>query len=72
MVWIGRLHTAWRGATAHGRLGHALALGLGLAWLVPAVVFAQEETVDLEIILAVDASSSVSTEEFDLQMRGLA
>ena len=30
------------------------------------------EPVDLELVLAVDASSSVSAEEFDLQMRGLA
>ena len=29
-------------------------------------------SVDLELVLAVDASSSVSAEEFDLQMRGLA
>ena len=30
------------------------------------------EPVDLELVLAVDASSSVSDEEFDLQMKGLA
>ena len=33
---------------------------------------AQERTVDLELILAIDTSSSVSSEEFDLQMRGMA
>jgi len=33
---------------------------------------AEDVPVDLELILAVDASSSVSSEEFDLQMRGLA
>lgn len=49
-----------------------LVLGLGLALLAPADARAQEEHVDLELILAVDASSSVSTEEFDLQIRGLA
>lgn len=31
-----------------------------------------EYSVDLELVLAVDASSSVSAEEFDLQMQGLA
>ena len=38
-------------------------------------LFAQDgaaETVDLELVLAVDTSSSVSPLEFDLQMRGLA
>ncbi|HIC79907.1 MAG TPA: DUF1194 domain-containing protein [Kiloniellaceae bacterium] len=40
-------------------------------------MFAQAEAgggqaVDLELVLAVDASSSVSAEEFDLQMRGFA
>ena len=33
---------------------------------------AQEEVVDLELVLAVDASSSVSAQEFDLQIKGLA
>lgn len=33
---------------------------------------AQGQVVDLELVLAVDASSSVSAEEFDLQMRGFA
>lgn len=33
---------------------------------------AQEQTVDLELILAIDTSSSVSSEEFDLQMRGMS
>ena len=33
---------------------------------------AVQEPVDLELILAVDASSSVSAEEFDLQIKGLA
>ena len=32
----------------------------------------QGQVVDLELVLAVDASSSVSVEEFDLQMRGFA
>lgn len=31
-----------------------------------------EQPIDLELMLAVDASSSVSIEEFDLQMQGLA
>ena len=33
---------------------------------------ASEQPVDLELVLAVDASSSVSAEEFELQTRGLA
>ena len=33
---------------------------------------AEGQLVDLELILAVDASSSVSAEEFELQMRGLS
>ncbi|TQV80407.1 DUF1194 domain-containing protein [Denitrobaculum tricleocarpae] len=33
---------------------------------------AQERTVDLELILAIDTSSSVSSQEFDLQMRGMS
>ena len=33
---------------------------------------AQERTVDLELILAIDTSSSVSSEEFDLQMKGMS
>ncbi len=44
----------------------------GLPWGAPAAELAQERIVDLELVLAVDASSSVSAEEFDLQIRGLA
>ncbi len=42
--------------------------------LIPTTVpaLAQERPVDLELVLAVDASASVSGEEFDLQVRGLA
>ena len=32
----------------------------------------QERNVDLELVLAIDTSSSVSSEEFDLQMRGMS
>ncbi len=39
---------------------------------VPAAELGQERIVDLELVLAVDASSSVSVAEFDLQIRGLA
>ena len=52
------------------RGGRAAGLVAGLLASGPAG--AQERPVDLELILAVDASSSVSSEEFDLQMRGLA
>ena len=44
----------------------------GLPWGAPVAVLAQERFVDLELVLAVDASSSVSAEEFELQIRGLA
>ena len=49
-------------------------LGVGCAALGLAAVAAQDgkQAVDLELLLAVDTSSSVSPEEFDLQMRGLA
>ncbi len=42
--------------------------------LIPTTVpaLAQERPVDLELVLAVDASASVSNAEFDLQIRGLA
>jgi len=52
--------------------GYGAVLGLGLAWLAPTDARAQDQIVDLELVLAVDASSSISTEEFDLQIRGLA
>ncbi len=48
----------------------AAALGGLLATSHPAS--ALPEVVDLELILAVDASSSVSAQEFDLQIKGLA
>lgn len=53
------------------RLIAALAAGLvaGSAFVGPVTA---AEVVDLELVLAVDTSSSVSAEEFDLQMRGLA
>ncbi len=54
-----------------GRLLGAFS-ALLLLW-TPAAGFAQDGgVVDLELLLAVDSSSSVSAEEFDLQMRGLA
>ncbi len=53
-----------------------LLLATGFLSTVPAAVpaAAQEpgRQVDLELVLAVDASSSVSTAEFDLQIQGLA
>lgn len=50
-------------------LGRWLPVLLALAWL-PAHGAAQQ--IDLELVLAVDSSSSVNYKEFDLQMRGLA
>jgi hypothetical protein len=56
------------------RAGRGLAwLGaLLLAWLPGSAPGQDGRPVDLELVLAVDTSSSVSAEEFDLQMRGLA
>ncbi len=70
MGWMDKLRRRWRGDARRKVRRYAAAIGLGLAWSQPAS--AQEQDVDLLLCLAVDASSSVSTEEFDLQMRGLA
>ncbi len=48
------------------------ALAGALSILTTAPALAQDRPVDLELVLAVDASASVSGEEFDLQVRGLA
>lgn len=51
----------------------AFALAQTLASVaLPTVALGQERLIDLELVLAVDTSSSVSADEFDLQMRGLA
>ena len=52
----------------------AIVVALAGALLIPttAPASAQERPVDLELVLAVDASASVSGEEFDLQVHGLA
>ena len=53
----------------------AATLGLAGVLAIAQIVTARNgeaSTVDLELILAVDTSSSVSAAEFDLQMRGLA
>jgi len=61
--------------------GRGLAAGLAAALLLTAdpgfaqfepIVPGPSEAVELELVLAVDTSSSVSPEEFDLQMRGFA
>lgn len=54
---------------ATGRWRAALAAGV-LAWLVPSPAAAQ--AVELELVLAIDASASVQRGEFDLQAQGLA
>jgi len=57
-------------------LATAVAVGALLPWGVPwggsPSRAAEGGAVDLELLLAVDTSSSVSAEEFDLQMRGLS
>ena len=54
-------------------LCRAVAVLFGALLLVaPDSAAAQDRPVDLELVLAVDASASVSEEEFDLQVHGLA
>ena len=50
----------------------SIAAALAGALLIPTTAPAQERPVDLELVLAVDASGSVSDEEFNLQVHGLA
>ena len=50
----------------------SIAAALAGALLIPTTAPAQERPVDLELVLAGDASASVSDEEFNLQVRGLA
>jgi len=58
--------------TRDSRRAIVTALASALLILTTAPAVAQERPVDLELVLAVDASASVSGEEFDLQIRGLA
>ena len=46
--------------------------GLALGMLAQGPARAQDVSVDLEVVLAVDSSSSVDTEEFNLQLQGYA
>lgn len=65
----GPAQSPWARAAMVRGLGRWLPILLALA-VIPADGAAQQ--VDLELILAVDSSSSVNYEEFNLQMRGLA
>lgn len=49
-----------------------LAGALLLGWALAPETARAAQPVDLELVLAVDASSSVSADEFDLQIKGLA
>ncbi len=55
--------------TGLARIAAALALAGGLAL---SSLAAADEPVDLELVLAIDASTSVDTDEFNLQRAGLA
>lgn len=59
------------GPLAGVALAALLAAGPAQAQLEP-IVPGPTEAIELELVLAVDTSSSVSPEEFDLQMRGFA
>ena len=60
-----------RGPLAGAVLAGLVVAGPAQAQLEP-IVPAPTEAIELELVLAVDTSSSVSPEEFDLQMRGFA
>jgi hypothetical protein len=66
-TWFGR-----KSGGALGRLGATAALAGALLLVAAGPAAAQGRPVDLELVLAVDASASVSDAEFDLQVRGLA
>ncbi len=63
---------AWRFPPAAALALAPALLPWGLPWGTPAAELAEQRIVDLELVLAVDAASSVSAEEFELQVRGLA
>jgi hypothetical protein len=63
---------AWRFPPAAALALAPAFLSWGLPWGAPAAELAEQRIVDLELVLAVDASSSVSVDEFELQIRGLA
>ncbi len=66
------LHVAlWVLGRVGGRTA-AAALTAGAVLAGPPDVAAQDRPVELELVLAVDASASVQRDEFDLQVRGLA
>lgn len=70
MRWLSR-----RGTLARVRTIRALILLAGLALAAPAATednFGPAVTVDLELVLAVDASGSVDESEYTLQLAGLA
>jgi hypothetical protein len=50
----------------------ALALFFLATLPIPQVSRAQEIAVDLELVLAIDSSRSIDTQEFDLQIKGIA
>ena len=54
------------------KMGGRLIAGVALAVLAWGPVRAQDVAVDLEVVLAVDSSSSVDGEEFNLQLQGYA
>ena len=66
-----RLRSMAATVAAAGAVAVLQGAGAGLAQLEPRIP-GPTQAVELELVLAVDTSSSVSPEEFDLQMRGYA
>lgn len=54
------------------KFAHRVLLVFMMAWLAVTPANAQTDMVDLEIVLAVDASGSVDGQEFKLQLGGIA
>lgn len=71
MIWA-RSRLRKKPGVTLGLLGAIAVLFGALPLLAVGPAAAQDRPVDLELVLAVDASTSVSEEEFDLQVHGLA
>lgn len=62
----------WTAAAVRPTIGSMRSLVLALFLVFSAPVLAQQTPVDLELVLAVDGSASVDSDEFELQLTGIA